>query len=128
MNANYKWKCPTDKMPSKWFKLYEWERQEISKLCNDSMNQQIDHEEAEMQKVWLQMMCIALHRQKDAYGEMRCLSVLKDFKTLYRIFGQFSTAEERDAWLKAETDKIFKKGGYPHEWVDSLENGGRRDG
>lgn len=126
MKANYKWKCPTEKMPSNWFKLYEWERQEISKLCNDSMNQQIDHEEAELQKVWLQIMCIVLHRQKDPYGEMRCLATLKDFKTVYRFFGQFATKEERDAWLKVETDKIFRRGGYPHEWVDSLENGGRR--
>ena len=40
---------------------------------------------------------------------------------MYWIIGKLKTNEERDAYLKAETDKIFGKGGYPSEWVDSLE-------
>jgi hypothetical protein len=26
-----------------------------------------------------------------------------------------------NCWLDTEINKIFGKGGYPHEWVDSLE-------
>lgn len=29
--------------------------------------------------------------------------------------------EDRDEWLDAQNNKIFGKGGYLHEWVDSLE-------
>lgn len=130
MIANYR--EPKKKPPRAWNRLRKVEQDEIIDFVRESLEElvieNLNHEEAELQKVWLQIMCIVLHRQKDPYGEMRCLSTLKDFKTVYRLFGQFATEEEQKAWLKAETDKIFKKGGYPHDWVDSLENGGRRDG
>lgn len=127
MKSNVYDKYIKQKMPKSWFRLPEWERQQISKICNEGMNAQVDHEEAELQKLWLQYACIVLHRQKDRYGKMRCMAFLKDWKWVYRISSQFKTAEERDAWLKAEMEKIFGKDGYPHEWVDSLENGGRRE-
>ena len=115
------------KMPKSWFRLPEWEREQISKVCNEAINAQVDHEEAQLQKLWLQFACIVLPSQKDPWGKMRCMFFLKGWKRVYRINSQFKTAEERDAWLKAEMEKIFGKDGYPHEWVDSLENGGKRE-
>jgi hypothetical protein len=119
MRANYR--EPTERMPRSWNRLPDWEKQKINDICNEAMNAQINHEEAELQKVWLQMACIVLHQQKDPYGEMRCRAFLKGWKRMYWIIGKIKTNEERDAYLKAETDKIFGKDGYPAEWVDSLE-------
>ena len=124
MTANYR--EPKKRMPRSWDRLPDYEKKVINDICLEAVNKQVDHEEAELQKVWLQVMCIVLHQQKDPYGKMRCLSVLKDWKAAYRTLSQFTSTEERDAWLKAGTDKIFGKGGYPSEWVDSLENGGKR--
>ena len=114
------------KMPRSWDRLPEYEKQKISEVCNEAINAQVDHEEAELQKIWLQLACIVLHRQKDPFGKMLCMAFLKDWKRVYKTLGKFKTSEERDAWLKSEMEKIFGKGGYPAEWVDSLERGGER--
>ena len=130
MIANYR--EPKKKPPRAWNRLRKVEQDEIIEFVRESLEEltriNLDHEEAELQKTWLQYACIVLHRQKDRYGKMRCMAFLKDWKRVYRISSKFKTAEERDAWLKSEMEKIFGKDGYPHEWVDSLENGGRGDG
>ena len=130
MKANYK--QPKIKTPRGWKKLTESEREELTRWQHETINElttiNVDHEEAELQKIWLQLACIVLHQQKDPWGKMRCMFFLKGWKKVYRIIGQFKTAEERDAWLKSEMEKIFGKDGYPAAWVDSLENGGRSDG
>lgn len=112
------------KMPKSWFKLPEYERKAITDLCEETVNQRVDHEEAILQKRWLKIACIVLHRQKDPYGKMRCMAFLKDFKRMYVYCSRFKSGEEIEAWLTAEMEKIFGKDGYPTEWVDALENGG----
>ena len=115
-------------LPRSWYSLPKKEQQAITAACERAVHATVNHEEALLQKRWLQLACIVLHRQKDPYGKMRCKAFLKDWKLIYYICSQFNTDAELEAWLKAETDKIFGKDGYPHEWVDSLENGGKREG
>lgn len=55
-------------IPKSWLTLPEKEKQIIYKLVEDQFNKTIDHEEAELQKRWLQLACIVLHRQKDRFG------------------------------------------------------------
>lgn len=114
-------------LPRSWYSLPKKEQQAITAACERAVHATVNHEEALLQKRWLQCACIVLHRQKDPYGKMRCKAFLKDWKLIYYICSQFNTDAELEAWLKAETDKIFGKDGYPHEWVDSLENGGKRE-
>lgn len=111
-------------MPRSWFSLPKSEQQAITEACSKAVHATVDHEEAELQKIWIKMAVIALH-EVFGFGSMRCLRFIKHWKRLYRIISTFKTNEERDEWLKAKTDKIFRKGGYPDGWVDSLENGGK---
>ena len=113
-------------LPRSWFSLPEREKDAITKVYQDALHKARDHEDAELQKVWLKCACVVLHGQKDPYGKLRCMCFLAGFKKVYRIIGKFKTNAERDAYLDAEMDKIFGKGGYPSEWVDSLENMGER--
>lgn len=53
-------------IPKSWLTLPEKEKQIIYKLVEDKLNETIDHEEAELQKRWLQLACIVLHRQNNA--------------------------------------------------------------
>lgn len=115
MRANY--------MPTPWNKLPKREREAIEA----AYDKQLDHDEAEIQKVWLQMGVIVNH-VLFGHDEAESLAFLKEWKKMYRIISQFKSNEERDEWLNRETAKIFGEGGYPHEWVDSLENGGKRNG
>ena len=109
-------------IPKSWLTLPEKEKKIIYKLVEDQLNETIDHEEAELQKRWLQLACIVLHRQKDPFGKMRCMAFLNGFKRIYKKCGKLNSDKEIEAWIKTELDSIFGADGYPAEWVDSLEN------
>lgn len=91
----------------------------IVKYIEDKVN----HEEAELQKIWLQMACIVNH---DAFGHgaMRCTTFLGGWKRMYKRMSKIGSKQEQDAFLKAEMDKIFGVDGYPYEFIDSLEKRG----
>ena len=113
-------------LPKSWLSLPQREKDIISKVLQDEINKTVDHEEAEIQKVWIQLACIILHNafqlDKDA-----CLTFIGNWKRTYRTIGKCKTNTERDEYLKTEMDKIFGEGGYPYEWIDSLENRGKKD-
>ncbi len=125
MQANYREK--KSKPPKGWRKLTESERNEINSWQQETIEElvrvNLDHEEAELQKAWLKMMCIANHDVLKV-GKIRAFRVLARWKRLYHIVGKFKTNAERDAYLNGEMDKIFGKDGYPYEWVDNLERRG----
>jgi hypothetical protein len=111
-------------IPKSWLYLPQKEKQIISDLVEKQINDTLDHEEAELQKRWLQLACIVLHRQKDPFGKMRCMAFLAGFKRVYKQCQKFNSDAEIKAWIKTEMDSIFGADGYPSEWVDSLENRG----
>lgn len=114
-------------LPKSWYTLPKKEQNAIKEAMEKLANQTIDHEEAEIQKIWLQLGCIVLHKYvKDKYGKLRCMVFLRGWKKAYVQISKFKTNAERDEWLKKEMEEIFGAGGYPYEWVDSLENGGKR--
>lgn len=127
MQANYK--EPKIKTPRGWKKLREDEREELFRWQKETLDElvrlNLDHEEAELQKIWLKLGCIANYEVFGA-GGIRARRWLLKWKRIYRIISQFKTAEERDAYINARMEKIFGKDGYPSEWVDSLENEGKR--
>jgi hypothetical protein len=116
------------KPPRVWQRLREDERQAIIDYVRECLAElvrdNLDHEEAELQKTWLKMMCIANHDVLKV-GKIRAIRVLARWKRLYHIISKFKTNEERDAYLDRELEKIFGKDGYPEKWVDSLEEGGK---
>lgn len=116
------------KPPKSWDRLPEYEQKAILEYFSQVFIERANHEDAELQKKWLKLACIVLHRQKDPYGKMRCTAFLKEWKRAYNTCSKYKTNEELDAWLKVETDKIFGVDGYPDEWVDGLENRGNGDG
>lgn len=122
MKSNYR--EPKVKPPRAWNRLRESERQEIVDYMRECLEElvrvNLDHEEAELQKTWLKMMCIANHDILKV-GKIRAIRVLHRWKRLYYIVSKLKTKAERDAYLDTELEKIFGKDGYPNEWVDSLE-------
>lgn len=90
---------------------------EVKKL-EDIVENQINHEEAELQKIWLQMLCAVLHRTC-GFGESRCLRVLGGWRRMYWKNARIAGKKEQEEWL-AEELKFFKNG-FPKEYVDSME-------
>ena len=119
--------------PKEWERLPDRDKHIIIQYLKDKVAEELeqtilpdlvrinlDHEEAELQKVWLKIMCIAMH-EEHSRGQERNLRTLRRWKRLYAKVERMKGKGERDAWLDAEISKIFRKGGYPTEWVDRLE-------
>lgn len=109
------------KAPKPWERLPAHERQIIKDYCTELVIERVNHEEALLQKRWLQLACIVLHNQKDRYGKMRCLAFLAGWKRVYHKCRKFNCNADIDTYLKTEMDSIFGVDGYPYEWVDGLE-------
>ena len=107
-------------VPRSYLNLPPKEKKAIDQVLVKWAEDQVNHEEAELQKIWLQMACIVLH-EAFGFGQRRCLTFLGNWKRMYRRIAKIATKEEQDAFLKAEMDKIFGEGGYPYEFIDSLE-------
>ena len=122
MKANY------NKAMKSWFNLPKKEQEAIRNMLAEEFNKQVEaainHEEAEMQKIWLKYACIALH-DIFGFGESRCLSFLGTWRRIYKKNSKFKDKAEQDAWIGERIDKIFKSG-YPSEFIDSFE-GSRGD-
>jgi hypothetical protein len=86
----------------------------------DEVVKQVCHEQAELQKIWLQFACIVLHNNF-GFGKKRCLLFLANWREMYRINSRIGSEAEQLEYLAGEIEKIFGKGGYPKEYIDKLE-------
>ena len=84
----------------------------------DMMQRQIDHEEAELQKVWIAYSCIILH---DLYGigKDRLFRYIAAWKNMYRRNARFKTRAEQYDFIGGELKKFFPD--FPYEYINSLE-------
>jgi hypothetical protein len=109
------------KMPRSFLSLPEREKRIINEEITKEVIHQVTHEQAELQKIWLQLACIVLNRTF-RFGKKRLLLFLANWKEMYRINGAIDGAAERDAYLKEKMTKLFGEGGYPYAYIDKLED------
>lgn len=107
-------------MPKPFERLSNGDKQAIYRAVSRLANEQIDKEEAEMQKIWLQMACIVLHNGF-GFGKSRLLQFIGNWKRMYRVNAKLGSYKEQQKYLRDEMDKIFGVNGYPEEFVNSLE-------
>jgi hypothetical protein len=119
MISNYR--EPKEKLPKSWFKMRECEREAILNVFNEEYHRSLDHEGAEVQKIMLKLYCIVNHAAF-GHGKLRNIRGLQQWKRLYKKLATIKSAEERDAFINGELEKIFGKDGYPSDWVDKLED------
>lgn len=108
------------RLPKSWGRLPKSEKEIINQVMTDKVIKQVCHEQAELQKIWLQMACIVLHKNF-GYGKKRLLIFLGVWREMYRINTKLGGREEQTNYLAGEMEKIFVKGGYPYEYIDKLE-------
>lgn len=108
------------RLPKSWNRLPQSEKDAINKVMADNVVKQVIHEEAELQKIWLQFACIVLHKAF-GFGKDRCLLFLANWREMYRINSNLGSEDGQRAYLAAEMEKIFGKDGYPAEYIDKLE-------
>ena len=108
------------RLPKSWDRLPKHEKDIINRVMTDEVVKQVLHEEAELQKIWLQFACIVLNRCF-GFGKRRLLHFLANWKEMYRINTKRDSREAQTEYLAGEMEKIFGKDGYPTEYIDKLE-------
>lgn len=108
------------RVPKSFNRLPKSEKDKINEVMTQEVIKQVCHEQAELQKIWLQMACIVLHKNF-GFGKKRCLLFLANWREMYRLNSKIEGEKEQADFLATELDKIFRKDGYPKEYVDKLE-------
>lgn len=110
------------RLPKDWDDLKpsakEMIRTAFADASNTLINQQVDREEAQMQKTWILYGAVALAENGATADEILCW--IGSWKRIYRANGRMKTKEEQEAFVR-EHLSILGDGGYPFEFVDSLE-------
>lgn len=105
-------------LPKPYQSLPESQKQKIAQLVDELVTRQVDHEEAELQKIWIQYACIVLHTAFH-FTKEDCEMFIANWRRIYRQNAKFRTKQEQDAFLEKYLD--FFEGDYPTAFVDSLE-------
>ena len=99
-------------------KSYESLSPAEQRKIEDMVQRQIDHEEAELQKIWIAYSCIILHNLY-GMGKDRLFRYIAAWKNMYRRNDRFKTKEEQTNFIKSEMEKFFPD--FPFEYIDRLE-------
>lgn len=108
------------RVPKSFHQLSKHEREIINQVMTDEVVKQVCHEQAELQKIWLQFACIVLNKSF-RFGKKRLLIFLGNWREMYRLNSKIDGKEEQTQYLTAEMDRIFGKDGYPSKYIDKLE-------
>ena len=103
-----------------WNQLSRSAQQALLDVMDEEVEKQVNHTQAELQKLWLQFGCIVLHRSFD-FDKEQCLLFLANWREMYAQNNRLKSKSEQDEYLATELDKIFGKDGYPKEYIDKLE-------
>lgn len=106
-------------IPTSYLNLPKKEKKAIDEVIVKYIEDQVNHEEAQLQKIWIQFACIVLHRAF-GFGERRLTTFIGNWKKMYKDSARFGSVEAQEAYLKEHMDKLFPNG-YPYEFIDKLE-------
>lgn len=107
-------------IPKSYLNLPQHEKDAIGKMVEDEVNHILEEEEVVLFTQYTKMLCIVLH-DYFGFGEDRLYRVIASFRMLHRKFRKAKTASEVNSALDKEMERIFKKNGFPQDYVESLQ-------
>lgn len=108
------------RVPKSYTNLPKHEKKAIDNLVESEINRILSEEEVTLFTQYSKMLCIVLHDYL-GFGEDRLYRVIGNFRMLHRKFRKVKTASEINATLDKEMERIFKKRGFPQEYVENLQ-------
>lgn len=110
------------RIPQSYLNLPKHEKEAIGKMVEDEVNRILSEEEVTLFTQYTKMLCIVLHDYNpDHFGEKRLTRVIANFRMLHRKFRKVKTAKEVNEALEKEMKRLFKKGGFPQDYVENLQ-------
>lgn len=107
-------------VPRSYLNLPKHEKKAIDKMVQDEINGILSEEEVVLFTQYTRMLCIVLH-DYFGFGEDRLYRVIANFRMLHRKFRKVKTASEVNSVLDKEMERIFKKNGFPQDYVEKLQ-------
>ena len=108
------------RIPISYLNLPKHEKEAINKMVQNEINGILCEEEVVLFTQYTKMLCVVLH-DYFGFGEKRLTRVIGNFRMLHRKFRKVKTAKEANEALEKEMKRIFKKGGFPQEYVENLQ-------
>lgn len=115
------------RIPRSYLFLPKHEKKAIEQMVQDEVNRILSEEEVVLFTQYTKMLCIVLHDyEPDPFGEKRLTRVIGNFRMLHRKFRKVKTASEVNEALDKEMTRLFKKGGFPQDYVENLQREGEK--
>ena len=112
------------KIPKAYKQLHYDDQQDLKKFTQDvaleAAEKMLERDARIMLDIYMKMVCVMLHDMPDGWGEKRLRMFLGNHK---RVFArQFKLVErgEQLKYLNGRMAEIFKKDGFPQDFVDDL--------
>lgn len=112
------------KVPKSYKQLSHTDQQDLKKFTQDvaleAAEKMLERNARIMLEIYMKMVCVMLHDMPNGYGEKRLRVFLAGHK---RVFArQFRLVErgEQLQYLNKRMDEIFKKDGFPQNFIDDL--------
>ena len=112
------------KIPKAYRQLHYDDQQDLKKFTQDvaleAAEKMLERDARIMLDIYMKMVCVMLHDMPDGWGEKRLRMFLGNHK---RVFArQFKLVErgEQLKYLNKRMDEIFKKDGFPQDFIDDL--------
>ena len=107
-------------LPRSYQSLPQREKDAITEVLSEQLNEAITREEAELQDIWIKLACINLH-ETFGFGEDRLNRFIAAWNRIYRRNERTGSKAEQTAWLNEEMAKCFPKYGFPQQRIDKLK-------
>lgn len=107
-------------LPRSYQSLPQREKDAITEVLSEQLNEAINKEQAELQEIWIKLACINLH-ETFGFGEERLNRFIADWNKVYRRNERTGGKAEQTKWLNEEMAKCFPKFGFPQHRIDKLK-------
>lgn len=112
------------RIPKAYRQLHYDDQQDLKKFTQDvaleAAEKMLERDARIMLDIYMKMVCVMLHDMPDGWGEKRLRMFLGNHK---RVFArQFKLVErgEQLKYLNGRMAEIFKKDGFPQDFVDEM--------
>lgn len=109
------------RVPRSFTSLPKSQQELLVQMMNETLEKRLAEQEVEVQKIYMKLCCILLNKCF-GFGEKRLYMFLGNWKGIYRWNSRFPDAKTQSEELDKEIHRIFRKSGYPEQFINSLEN------
>lgn len=112
------------KIPKSYKDLSHTDQQELKKFTQDvaleASEKMLERNARIMLEIYMKMVCVMLHDMPNGFGEKRLRVFLAGHKRVFARHFRLVERGEQLQYLNKRMDEIFKKDGFPQNFIDDL--------